>query len=503
MVFRQLRRFVKPRLKRYPPALRLYEAISWAFTRSRPALAVKRSLATGIDLAFPMWTAPRCRLAYRYAVEGQVQKAIAIADDVLAREPELALGDDNLLRLASIYWLQTRYDEAHRLFERMEERRHRIARELQYDRLGLRFFSTGGFLAIGHLGMLDTYVKGEMLGLIPKQTNVILGAPENYSNPAYVRYWGKYFSLLTNPTTISLLAPLSEYLQEHISVVRTGAGTRSFGAFARDVQLQWEAEERGPLLELSTEHRERGYRLLRELGVPEGAWFVGLHVREGKERMRDLRNADITTYRLAIEEIAKRGGWVLRMGDRSMRALPSWPHTIDYAHSGKREDWMDVFLWAEGRFFIGTGSGPQVIPMTFGKPVAIANHGPMALLVFGKNDILLPKPYLRDKEESYLTMRERLRSEYRSAESISAFAAMGIRVIDNSPEELSDLVIEMMDRLDGRYADTEQERESQARFAELAAAHQFYPVRIARAFLSRYPNCCEGFRSDQGDWISP
>ncbi len=308
MIFRWLRRFLKPKLKSYPPALRVYEAISWTFTRSRPALAVKTWLAEAIDFALPMWTRPRCRLAYRYAVDGNVQKAIAIADDVLARQSKLALDNDNFLRLASVYWLQGRYDEAHRLFERMEAQRHEIARELQYDRLGLRFFSTDGFLAIGHLGMLDTYIKGEILGLIRKQTNVILGDPENYSNPAYVRYWSKYFSLLTNPRTISLLAPVSDYLQEHISVIRTHTGTRTFGAFAGEVQLQWEAEARGPLLALTAEHRERGHRRVRELGVPDGAWFVGLHVREGKERMRDLRNSDITTYHLAVEAIASRGG---------------------------------------------------------------------------------------------------------------------------------------------------------------------------------------------------
>ena len=152
MIFRWLRRFLKPKLKSYPPALRLYGAISWIFTRSRAALAVKSSLATAIDFAFPMWTRPRCRLAYRYAVDGNVQKAIAIADDVLARQSKLDLDNDNFLRLASVYWLQGRYEEAHRLFERMEAQRQEIARELQYDRLGLRFFSTDGFLAIGHLG---------------------------------------------------------------------------------------------------------------------------------------------------------------------------------------------------------------------------------------------------------------------------------------------------------------------------------------------------------------
>ena len=65
---------------------------------------------------------------------------------------------------------------------------------------------------------------------------------------------------------------------------------------------------------------------------------------------------------------------------------------------------------------------------------------------------------------------------------------MGIRVIDNSPEELRELVIEMMDRLDGRHTETMQECAMQERFAQTAAAHELYPVRIARAFMSRHPD---------------
>jgi hypothetical protein len=48
--------------------------------------------------------------------------------------------------------------------------------------------------------------------------------------------------------------------------------------------------------------------------------------------------------------------------------------------------------------------------------------------------------------------------------------------------------MEMMDRLDGRHAHTEQERAMQARFAELATIHDAYPTKIARAFMSRYPD---------------
>jgi putative glycosyltransferase (TIGR04372 family) len=486
MIFRKLRKFLKPKLKRHPIAFRLYEAISWALTRS--TFGPKHFFPTIVAILFPMWIAPRARLALHYVGEGKFDKAISIADDVLARKPEAYLDDDTFNRLAVAYSLEGRTEDLRQLFDRTEDRRSEIARELQYDRLGLRFFPKASFSNIGPLGLLDTYVKAQSLGVIPHRTNVILCAPEESHNPAYVRYWKKYFSLVTHPRTIELLAPLSRCLEERSNQLWCGPkGMRNVAMIGRVAQLQWEAEGRGPLLQLSNEHRERGYLLLREIGVPEGTWFVGLHVREGSDRL-NLRNADIGTYRLAIEDIAKRGGWVLRMGDSSMRPLPSWPNTIDYAHSARREDWMDIFLWAEGRFFIGTGSGPQLVPPTFGKPVAIANYGPIATIVSGKHDILLPKQYWSEKEGRYLMLAERMRPEYAFLESIPAFAKFGIRIVDNTPEELRELVSEMIDRLEGRHVDTEQERAMQLRFAELAATHQFYPVKIARALMSRHPD---------------
>jgi hypothetical protein len=78
--------------------------------------------------------------------------------------------------------------------------------------------------------------------------------------------------------------------------------------------------------------------------------------------------------------------------------------------------------------------------------------------------------------------------EHALQESPDVLAKLGIRVVDNTPEELRELVIEMLDRLEGRHAEVEHERVLQTRFDELAAARQFYPVRIARAFMSRHPD---------------
>ena len=55
------------------------------------------------------------------------------------------------------------------------------------------------------------------------------------------------------------------------------------------------------------------------MGVPEDAWFAVCHVREGGFKGEEkFRDADITTYFEAFNEIVKRGGWVIRMGDNTM-----------------------------------------------------------------------------------------------------------------------------------------------------------------------------------------
>jgi putative glycosyltransferase (TIGR04372 family) len=485
MIFKSAHQILKSRLKQYPIAYQAYRRLSWILTRSSLAWKAKRFFPTIANACFPIWIGPRLRLAHYLATNGQVSKAIAIADDIMARNPDY--NDVRLYLVGSIYSLQGRYEHANELFERMENNRYERARELQYDRLSLRFFSNIHFSQIGHLGVLDRYIKAEALGIIPKRTNVLLGPSKRFSNPAYVQCWENYFVRIDEPGTMSELRPIIYPLEEVPIIVRVDQGIRSITALARETQLRWETENRKPLLELSAEHKDRGYQRLREFGLPKECWFAGLHVREGNDLMRDVRNSDISTYHLAIQEIGNRGGWVLRMGDPSMSRLPPFANAIDYAHSGRREDWMDVFIWGEGRFFIGTGSGPQMVPTTFGKPVAIANYGPIPTIACCKHDILLPKHYFSEREGRYLTLTERTTAQYGFRESTGAFASMGIHVLDNTPEELRTLVVEMMDRLDGSYTENEQQRAAQASFNALAAEHQFYPATLARAFAARYP----------------
>ena len=50
-------------------------------------------------------------------------------------------------------------------------------------------------------------------------------------------------------------------------------------------------------------------------------WYVLLHVRSTSDNNFSHRNSDITNYKKAIEFITSRGGFVVRIGDKSMKKL--------------------------------------------------------------------------------------------------------------------------------------------------------------------------------------
>jgi hypothetical protein len=93
-----------------------------------------------------------------------------------------------------------------------------------------------------------------------------------------------------------------------------GAGsTVYFWDLAAKTYKRWHSESRAPLLALSEEVHERGWKALESQGVPRDAWFVGLHVREAGSKthhnqLHQVLNADIADYLPAIEEITAQSG---------------------------------------------------------------------------------------------------------------------------------------------------------------------------------------------------
>jgi putative glycosyltransferase (TIGR04372 family) len=188
-----------------------------------------------------------------------------------------------------------------------------------------------------------------------------------------------------------------------------------------------------------------------------------------------------------VEAIRERG-WVIRMGDPTMKKLPPTDCVIDYPHSDARSDWMDVFCLASCKFFLGTTSGPLCVSCVFGVPVAGANYAPMGHGSYSKRDLFIPKLLWSEEKQRCLTFEEVLSSPLRTLYSTSDYPAHKVGLVDNTPDEIKGLALEMLDRLDGTVRYTAEDEQRQGRFQTLMALDPTYPipVRVGRDFLRKH-----------------
>jgi putative glycosyltransferase (TIGR04372 family) len=229
------------------------------------------------------------------------------------------------------------------------------------------------------------------------------------------------------------------------------------------------------LLRLPPEWHSRAPAKLRDLGVPEDGWHVCLHVRSSgfyahhRERMSCL-NADIASYIPAIREIVARGGTVLRMGDPSMPPLRKMRGVIDYAHSPQRIDWLDVYLCATARFFIGTSSGLGYVPALFDIPGVFTNWFPVGTRPWRARDMYIPKLHRERATGRVVPFSLSLAPPLGYVHVPRRLHAMGMELVDNTPEEITEIVLEMLQELEGGVRVSPDNRAKAATFDEIATA---------------------------------
>jgi putative glycosyltransferase (TIGR04372 family) len=306
---------------------------------------------------------------------------------------------------------------------------------------------------IGHTSHLDQLVRLRELGLLSPERRVLVLSPEDGANKHYLSYWSRYLEfMVVSRHEANVLRMVMQPLAEKLMGFELKTGFATLYEAWNIAGDLWVKEKRPPLLCLDTNDAARGAKVLKKWGIPDGSWFVALHVREydahtpNHNRLRAAPNADIGTYLPAIRAIIARGGWVIRMGDPSMSALSPMPGLVDYANSPDKSDWMDVFLWAACKFFIGTSSGPLTVPASFGVPVLYTNCCGMGFSPALGRSLVLPKLFYSKTCKRLLTFDEILASPLGWTVRVPG---EDIELRDNSPEEIQAGVEEMYSMLEG------------------------------------------------------
>jgi putative glycosyltransferase (TIGR04372 family) len=378
--------------------------------------------------------------------EMRFEEAFAVWERLFTLRPEDA-GVHK--RFTAAFLFCGRVAEADQIYQSRVDLSRAEAKAKGLDALGVRFlrdFTTH----VGHIGFLDYYIKLDQLGERSKDRPVVLHGRKPVANPAYLRCWEDYLPhVIADPQVYGQLEPLIDPLEDHTHGVLDHQDRQVITYTYRDyvrVFGRWEAEGRSPLLRLSDAQMRAGEACLREMGLPEEAWFVTLHVRENQ--WDKVRNGRITDYVKAINAITDRGGWVIRMGDTSMTPLQPQQKVIDYAFSPWKSDAMDVFLWAQNRFHLGTNSGPYQVPPTFGKPCVLTNWAPLLTPPMYPQDLCIYKRYVQNGK--VLTFDELISSGIGLASSATYLDHIGVSLVDSTPEEICEATVEMMERLEGR-----------------------------------------------------
>lgn len=364
--------------------------------------------------------------------------------------------------------------------------------------LNFRFVIISAPDRIGHLAAeIDCFIKEMHLGQQPRVRAVLLLSPRKAANDCLLRYWESRISVVRNSLLRKLLAPFPRFPYLRITLFDSVCAIGETATYP-SVLAQWGS--RPPLLTLSESDQSRGEACLTALGIPPGSWFVCVHSREGgyspeDEHFHAHRNSDIGSYRLAMEAIVERGGWCVRMGDPTMAPLQPMRGIVDYATSGDKSDWMDVFLCARCRFFLGNTSGLCIVSTVFGVPSALANLTPLSSAYpVGASDLGIPMLLKRHSGE-LVSFAEALNAPFANFRTAGLYRDSGLVTENNSPEEIRDLACEMLDRLDGLATYTEADDQRQDSFRSLfRPGHYTYGAasRVGRDFLRNYSHLLPG-----------
>ena len=160
---------------------------------------------------------------------------------------------------------------------------------------------------------------------------------------------------------------------------------------------------------------------------------------------------------------------------------------IDYATKA-RSDFMDIYLSGTCRFFLGGTGGLNTIPRIFRRPVVTDNLALTAEVCYAMypNSLFIPKRFWYREKQRFMTFKEFIETCPNGFAGATHFENIGVDLVDNTPEELLDVALEMDERISGTWQSSKEDDELQERcweLLEMPQPNQVYWPRAGAAFL--------------------
>ena len=230
------------------------------------------------------------------------------------------------------------------------------------------------------------------------------------------------------------------------------------------------------IFELSNYQVNKAKLELNKFGISDNDKYIALVVRDQfyldtlndqvNWEYHNYRNCNIENYLLAAESLADEGYYVLRMGKFVDKKLKSKNHKIiDYASSPWRSDLLDIYIGANCEFCISSGTGFDLIPAMFRRPIVYTDQAPIGIFPsYMPNSIAIFKQYYSLEKERKLSLSEIIERNAHYFLKTQKFKDARIKLIENTPKEIKDLCFEMIQRINLNWKDKNHDKKLQDQF---------------------------------------
>jgi putative glycosyltransferase (TIGR04372 family) len=252
-------------------------------------------------------------------------------------------------------------------------------------------------------------------------------------------------------------------------------------------------------LELTKEEKLKALNSLRNFGINEKSKLIGMIARDSAYLKTDLasinfgrrhnyRNSNIDNYLQAAKLLSSNGYFVLRMGSIVESKFVSDDANIqDYSSSSYRSDLLDVYIAENCKFFISGNTGLDGLPIIYRKPIVFVNWVPLQLVRgwYSKSLIIFKKHWLIESQR-FMTFSEIIKSGAGLFYHSDEFTRAGIELIENTQQEITDVVLEMDERLNNTWVTTEDDVILQDKFWSMFPIYnhnKVFKCKVGRNYL--------------------
>ena len=269
-----------------------------------------------------------------------------------------------------------------------------------------------------------------------------------------------------------------------------------------------------PHLSFTSDEILEGEKFLDSVRTQPDQKFICLAVRDSSYKRAqfedrdiakdDYRNNEIRNYQEVAEQLAKDGYLVFRMGAKVERPFVTDSlQVIDYASNGMRSEFLDIYLGANCELFISSVLGIDSIPEIFRRPRVLTNYIPIGNFgKYGPRDLVIPKQYWLNSESRFLRFSEIVASTngLGSCTSSYEYETAGIKLVENTPTEILQATRELLDRHQGVFVQSDQDRQLISKF--WSNYYRLEPAPIKSAVGGQEPNIGMQFLRDNLHWVN-